>query len=178
MTLIKHKNFIQTGVYKIFDLHGNTGKLSSTIKHYKTCIYKSKDSMHYFEIQVIKAQGSCRVGMASLKAELFAPLGYDIYSFAYQSKNGYGIHNSIRKTFGERLKLNDILGILLTTRNFNVELHFFINGKKVPQHYTIPSELSKDRLYPAFSLYDGCEIMFNFGPYFVYEIISKINYAF
>lgn len=127
--------------------------------------HKSSDEI-YFEVQIDNSCGSLRAGFATRECELSGPIGMDKHGYSYGSKNGYGFHNSVRVTFGERMNSKDVLSAFLHRIDGVRVLEFFINGCKVPGLFT---GLSDNDYYPAVSLYGGCTVTTNFGPYFAYE---------
>lgn len=134
----------------------------------------------YFEMEVKNGSGAVRVGVATLSAEINGPVGIDVEGYSYGSRNGYAFHKSKRKRYGAPYGYRDIVGVLVMVsdgptvledsknnvdRNDMSYIRFSKNGKEMGIAYnTLPTKV----LYPAVSLYDGCCVTFNFGPYFAF----------
>eukprot|EP00866_Antonospora_locustae_P001286 jgi/Antlo1/1286/1848 len=134
----------------------------------------------YFEMEMKNRCGAARVGIATLAAEINGPVGMDMEGYSYGSRNGYAFHRSIRKSYGAPYGYRDIVGVfvavsdgstILEESDDSVErddvsyIRFSKNGKEMEIAYsTLPSRV----LYPAVSLYEGCCVTFNFGPYFAF----------
>lgn len=124
--------------------------------------------------------GAARVGIATLSAEINGPVGMDKEGYSYGSRNGYVFHRSRRKRYGAPYGYRDTVGVfvvvsdgptILEDRKDSVErdsvsyIRFSENGKEMGIAYSmLPSRV----LYPAVSLYDGCSVTLNFGPYFAF----------
>eukprot|EP00891_Asterochloris_glomerata_P008135 jgi/Astpho2/8135/e_gw1.00120.119.1_t len=70
---------------------------------------------YYYEVKVthLGSSGHARVGWATRKGELQAPVGYDAHSFAYRDSEGSKVHKSLREDFGESFGEGDVIGCLL-----------------------------------------------------------------
>lgn len=151
------------------------------------CGYRTALSTHglsfgklYFEMEVKNGCGAARVGIATLSAEINGPVGMDMQGYSYGSRNGYAFHMSRRKRYGTPYGYRDTVGVFVVAsdgptiledsedhveRNDVSYIRFSKNGKELGIAYsTLPSRV----LYPAVSLYDGCCVTFNFGPYFAF----------
>lgn len=142
--------------------------------HYKLCLFDhiALTNCEYFEV-TLKSDNlaTLRVGFATKKAEKLAPLGYDNYSWCYQTTNGYGIHNSKINVFGRRVYKEETIGCL-----FNRDLKkifFYINGQKVQKSFNLSEEDVNQESFPAISCFNSAKCMVNFGPNFGYEDTSK-----
>lgn len=124
----------------------------------------------YFEAQIENDEGYARIGVATLGSELNGPVGIDSQGYSYGNKNGYGFHRSRRIAFGERFGKNDILSVYLYKDRRDTILEFFINGNKMNKRF---EKIRQDEYWPAVSLFSGCAVSANFGPYFAYETKAK-----
>lgn len=57
--------------------------------------------------------GHCRLGWATAKAELQAPVGFDAFGFAYRDLEGCKVHKALREDYGEPYGEGDVIGLLL-----------------------------------------------------------------
>lgn len=134
----------------------------------------------YFEMEVTNVSGAARVGVATLSAEIHGPVGMDAEGYSYGSRNGYVFHRSRRKRYGAPYGYRDTVGVLVVVsdgptvleesqntvdRSDLSYIRFSKNGREMGIAY---SALPPKVLYPAVSLYDGCSVTFNFGPYFAF----------
>lgn len=57
--------------------------------------------------------GHCRLGWATTKAELQAPVGVDAFGFSYRDLEGSKVHKGLREDYGEPYAEGDVVGLLL-----------------------------------------------------------------
>ncbi|KAI5168567.1 Set1/Ash2 histone methyltransferase complex subunit ASH2 [Pancytospora epiphaga] len=128
----------------------------------------------YFEAQIESDTGYARIGVATLECEINGPVGMDEYGYSYGSKNGYGFHKARRIRMGERYKKRDIVSVYLykDKKSKVFSLEFFLNGNKAGGPFNLNSN---HEYWPALSLFGGCSVSINMGPYFAYD--SKIKSA-
>ena len=91
-------------------------RMSST-KGYRMCraTHGVEYGRWYFEITIatLGPTGHSRLGWASHRAELHAPVGYDANSYAYRDVNGMRVHAARRKYYGEPYAEGDVIGCLV-----------------------------------------------------------------
>lgn len=141
---------------------------------YLSCIALSTRPLpsFYFEATIVNDSGYARVGMATKDYEKYGPIGIDNHGYSYGNKNGYGFHNSIRIRFGERFSKNDIISVYLYKEKKKRVIEFFINGRRQYNKFKVPDNVD---LWPAISVYNGCQVQCNFGPFFVYVDAVKLR---
>eukprot|EP01023_Acetabularia_acetabulum_P009550 TRINITY_DN14307_c0_g1_i1.p1 TRINITY_DN14307_c0_g1~~TRINITY_DN14307_c0_g1_i1.p1 ORF type:complete len:386 (+),score=51.10 TRINITY_DN14307_c0_g1_i1:152-1159(+) len=64
-------------------------------------------------IQSLGDTGHCRIGWATKKAELQAPVGYDKYGYSYRDVDGSKYNLAWRHEYGEPYKEGDVIGCLI-----------------------------------------------------------------
>ncbi|TBT98579.1 subunit ASH2 of Set1/Ash2 histone methyltransferase complex [Hamiltosporidium magnivora] len=163
--------------------------------------YRSALSTHgllsgnfYYEAQIESKSGNIRLGFGQKNTDIYAPAGYDKYSYSYGDANGYIFHNSVRKTYSDTYKYKDIIGVLLSinteptvlkdyTRSTLVLdsslkfvsrfsfIKFFKNGEDLGIAF---SNINPGIYHAVVSLYCGGEVSLNFGPFFAYPIDNHI----
>lgn len=69
----------------------------------------------YCEVTVahMGASGHCRLGFATRKAELQAPVGYDTFGYSYRDVDGSRVHAALRETYGQGYAEGDVIGMLI-----------------------------------------------------------------
>ena len=75
------------------------------------CSHAVSEGRWFFETILI--QGNCRVGWATLLADIHAPLGYDEYGYAYADKTGNSFHCRIGRPYGPTYSPGDTIGCLI-----------------------------------------------------------------
>jgi len=128
----------------------------------------------YYEATISSDVGDCRVGFATSSAEVNGPIGMDMHGYSFGSRNGYLFHKSKRMRYGERYACNNIVGCLLFNKDKEKRLTFFVNGEKVSEDLPVKPGC----YYPAISVYDGCVLNVNLGPYFAFSERISRKYSF
>ena len=134
-----------------------------------------------------------RIGWATKKAPLQAPVGYDRWSFAYRDLQGSLVHASNRvDDYGEAYGPGDVVGCMIVFGDEAVEdldekppedasarhvpgtdaagtnyIRFFKNGKDQGVAFL---KLPPGTYYPAVSVYKAGQVAANFGPTFATPI--------
>jgi hypothetical protein len=75
-----------------------------------------REGTFYFEVEVVRlgASGHLRVGWATPRGELQAPVGYDKFSYALRDVGGEKCHKSLREDYArEALAEGDVVGVLI-----------------------------------------------------------------
>eukprot|EP00887_Chlorella_sp_A99_P006738 scaffold3.g6738.t1 len=69
----------------------------------------------YFEVSIdsLGPTGAARLGWATRKGELLAPVGADEHSYAYRSTEGSKVHRGLRESYGEEYGEGDVVGCIL-----------------------------------------------------------------
>lgn len=69
----------------------------------------------YFEVEVTRLgeTGHCRLGWATAKAELQAPVGFDAFGFGYRDVDGSKVSNALREPYGAPYREGDVVGLTL-----------------------------------------------------------------
>lgn len=130
----------------------------------------------YYETVIISDEGHCRIGFATADAETNGPVGIDRHGYSFGSKCGYTFHRGERRRYGERYFKNDIVGCLLVPSADRWECAFFVNGDAAAST-SVPMEAGT--YYPAISVYKGCILSVNLGPYFAFEdkVVTKSGFV-
>lgn len=70
----------------------------------------------YFEIRVMKLgeSGHTRLGWATEKGDLQAPVGFDGNSFAYRDVDGSKVHKALREKYGDGYGEGDVIGFYIS----------------------------------------------------------------
>eukprot|EP00803_Ostreobium_quekettii_P001212 evm.model.scf_206EXC.8 EVM.evm.TU.scf_206EXC.8 scf_206EXC:80995-86740(-) len=93
------------------------GRRVTSSKGYRTvrATHGAHEGCWYFEVKVthLGATGHCRIGWATRKAELQAPVGYDQYGFSYRDIGGTKQNKAWRSEYGEPYSEGDTIGCFL-----------------------------------------------------------------
>ncbi|KAJ0975606.1 hypothetical protein J5N97_017571 [Dioscorea zingiberensis] len=70
----------------------------------------------YFEIKVMRLgeSGHTRLGWATEKGDLQAPVGFDGNSFAYRDVDGSKVHKALRENYGDGYGEGDVIGFYIS----------------------------------------------------------------
>lgn len=86
-------------------------------KGYRTvrATHGTHEGTWYYEVTVrhLGSTGHARVGWATRKAELQAPVGYDQHGYSYRDLEGTKVHKGLREEYGEAYREGDVIGCLL-----------------------------------------------------------------
>lgn len=97
-------------------------------KGYRTvrCTHGVHEGAWYCEVKVehLGEDGHCRLGWATRKAEIQAPVGCDMHGFSYRDLEGTKVHKGLREPYGEPYAQGDVIGLLI---------HLPPGGKKYEQ---------------------------------------------
>ncbi|KAH0623182.1 hypothetical protein JD844_031222 [Phrynosoma platyrhinos] len=148
----------------------------------------------YYEISVdeMPSETAARLGWSQPLGNLQAPLGYDKFSYSWRSKKGTKFHQSIGKHYSSGYGQGDVLGFYISlpdetetakslpdtykdkvcnpvhcvkTTGCLFQIIFYKNGASQGVAY---KDIFEGVYFPAVSLYKGCTVSINFGPYFKY----------
>lgn len=143
---------------------------------YRSIILKFQNNMDilYYEATIVSDVGYARIGMATKYAEIEGPIGMDRSGCSFGSKNGYLFINGKRVKFGERFSKNDIVSCVCVKNNLEKRIVFFVNGMIVGNRSIV---LPPGKYHPAFSLFGGCILCLNSGPFFAFKdtVINKLS---
>lgn len=133
-----------------------------------------KPDILYYEAAIVSDIGHARIGIATADAEIEGPIGMDENGCSFGSKNGYLFMNGIRIRFGERCSKDDIISCISYKNDKHQSIMFFVNGIRIGNEINLTN---KKKYCPAFSLFGGCTLSINTGPFFAFKetIINKMN---
>jgi len=137
---------------------------------YRTAIATCKGTIIYplyYEAEVKNTTGYARVGVAKKNAELYGPVGMDSNGYSFGNKNGYFFHRGKRMQGGGRYGQGMCVSVLMYENSHGrLTLEYYVDGVRVGNKI---DDICTDEFFPAISLYYGCQVSVNFGPYLRYE---------
>lgn len=103
----------------------------------------------YYEVTITRlgATGHARLGWATARAEVQAPVGFDKHGFGYRDLEGSKVHDTWREAYGEAYTEGDVIGCWLhmpaggrpfahtpaDARNYRSHLHLVVESPDAPQ---------------------------------------------
>jgi SPRY domain len=160
------EKFTKSKAHESLTIEGD-GQLVTGNKGYRTALaYSSREhKLMYYEANVENDMGWARIGLATKKCDLNGPVGMDDKGYSLGNKNGYGFHKGKRVVFAERFGKGNIVSVYLNKFKDKSIVEFYVNGVKASRSFEVDG---KKALWPAVSVYQGCAVKANFGPFFAY----------
>lgn len=131
--------------------------LKSNVSKYRLELHKPLATR--YEVSIKKCT-HVRIGISTINAKKYLPIGCTKQSYAYSSR-GYKFSNAFREVYGEPYAKGDIIGVEIKNDN----LTFYKNGRSMGVAFY---GIGKECVYPGYSLYGDCELCVNYGEYQVF----------